>query len=85
MKNFTLDELAKRILSLLSKVSSKIRLGANKSWGRNKLLFLYKDLLYILRFKGVETIDATHILTEVFDKSYEDELVIINMDFQSSI
>ena len=77
VENFTLDELAKRILSLLPEDSSKTRLGVNKSWGRNKLSFLYRDLLDILRSKGVETVDATHILTEVFDKPYEDELVII--------
>ena len=62
VENFTLDELAKKILSMLSKDRSKIKLGVNKSWGRNKLSFLYKDLLDVLQRKGVEIVDATHIL-----------------------
>ena len=77
VENFTLDELAKKILSMLSKDRSKIKLRVNKSWGRNKLSFLYKDLLDVLQRKGVEIVDATHILTVVSDKPYEDELVII--------
>jgi len=75
--NFTLDELVNKILSILPRYRSRVRLGVNKSWGRGKLSFLYKDLLEILQRKDIEIVDATHILVEVFDKPYEDELVII--------
>ena len=47
IENFTLDELAKKILSMLSKDRSKIKLGVNKSWGRNKLSFLYKGPVWM--------------------------------------
>ncbi len=75
--NFTLDKLVNKILSLLSGYRPRVRLGVNKSWGRGKLSFLYRDLLEILQRDDIEIVDATHILVEVFDKPYDDELVII--------
>jgi len=77
IEDFTLEEVAKKILSLLPNEHRGKRLGVNKLWGRNKLSFLYKDLLDTLCFKNIEILDATRILTEVFDKPYKDELIII--------
>ncbi len=75
IENFTLEELIKRISALLPK--GHRRVGVNKVWGRGRVSFLYVDLLDNLRLRGVEVVDATPILEEVFDKPYEDELVII--------
>jgi len=79
VENFTLGELAKKILSLLKEYSqsSKLVIGINKMWGRTRLSFLYVDLLDVLRSRGIGVIDATDLLATVFDKPFEEELPII--------
>ena len=77
--NFTLEELRHRILALLESPKSvqKLAVGINKAWGRTRISFLYVDLLEALRSSGIEVIDATEILAQVFDKPFEEEQVII--------
>lgn len=79
VENFTLEELAGRIMNMLKECKTAKRpvIGVNKAWGRSKLAFLYADLIYRLRSQGVEVVDATEVLTEVFDKPLEEELPII--------
>ncbi len=77
VENFVLSELVEKIVSLLPKRGSKVKLGVNKAWGRAKLTFLYADLLDALRFRSIEVVDATPMLEEVFDKPYEEEIAII--------
>jgi Xaa-Pro aminopeptidase len=79
VENFTLGELAKKILGLLREYCKrqKLVIGINKMWGRIRLSFFYADLLEALHSQGIEIIDATNILTMVFDKPFEEELPII--------
>lgn len=82
VENFTLGELAKKILSLLKEreergVPRRLVIGVNKAWGRTRLSFLYTDLLGVLHSQGVEVTDATELLALVFDKPFEEELKII--------
>ncbi len=77
VENFGLDQLVKEISSLLGRDVSRMRLGVNKMWGRARLTYLYMDLLDALRSRGIEVVDATPMLTEVFDKPYEEEISII--------
>lgn len=78
VENFTLSQLVEKIVSVARREGSRIRLGVNKMWGRGKLTFLYMDLLHALQSKGIEIIDATRILAEVFSKPYDEEIPIIN-------
>jgi len=79
VENFTLEELAGKIMNMLGeyKVGKKLTIGVNKAWGRTKLAFLYADLIDRLRSQGVEVVDATGVLVEVFDKPLGEELPII--------
>ncbi len=79
IKNFTLGELAGRIMNMLRgyKAGKRPTIGVNKAWGRTKLAFLYADLIERLRSQGAEVVDATGVLAEVFDKPLEEELPII--------
>ncbi len=79
VENFTLEELAGRIMNILREYRAGKRptIGINKAWGRTKLAFLYADLIDKLRLQGVEVVDATGVLVEVFDKPLEEELPII--------
>ncbi len=79
VENFTLGELAKKMLGLLREHCKRQKpvIGINKMWGRTRLSFLYADLLEALHSKGIEVIDATNLLTIVFDKPFEEELPII--------
>ncbi len=78
VENFTLSRLAEKIVSVVEGEGSRIRLGVNKMWGRGKLTFLYMDLLHVLQSRGIEIIDATHVLTEVFSKPYNEEIPVID-------
>ena len=77
VENFTLSQLVEKIVSVAGREGSRIRLGVNKMWGRGKLTFLYMDLLHALQSKGIEIIDVTHILAEVFSKPYDEEIPMI--------
>ena len=79
IENFTLEELAGKIMNMLRKhkAGKKPTIGVNKAWGRTKLAFLYVDLIDRLRSQGVEVIDTTGMLAEIFDKPLEEELPII--------
>ena len=79
IENFTLEELAGKIMNMLReyKVGKKPTIGVNKAWGRTRLTFLYADLIDRLRSRGVEVVDTTEVLAEVFDKPLEEELPII--------
>jgi len=79
VENFTLEELAGRVMNVLRgyKADKRSTIGVNKAWGRTKLTLLYADLIDRLRSQGVEVVDATEVLAEVFDKPLEEELPII--------
>ena len=76
VKDFSLEGLLKA-LSRISSISKGMKMGIDKAWGRNKLSYLYADLLETLRVRGVEIVDATPILEEVFDKPFDEELRIV--------
>jgi len=79
IENFTLDELTRKLLSLLERHEKIERLvvGVNKAWGRTKVSFLYADLINALRARGIDLADATELLTYVFDKPFDEELAIV--------
>lgn len=79
VENFTLEELIGRIVNVLREYreTEKPIVGINKAWGRNRLSFLYADLIKRLCSQGVGVVDATEVLVDVFDKSFEEELPII--------
>ena len=79
VENFTLEELAGRVMNVLRErgKAGKPIIGVNKAWGRTRLTFLYADLIERLRSQGVEVVDATEVLVEVFDEPFEEELPII--------
>ncbi len=77
VEDFSLGGLASKVLSLLPRRGSGVRLGVNKVWGRGRLTYLYANLLEALRSRSVEVVDATPLLAEVFDKPYDEELVVV--------
>ena len=79
VEDFALEELKRKLLALLGgpKDAQRLVIGVNKAWGRTRTSFLYVDLLEALRSSGIEAIDATDILAQVFDKPFEEEQAII--------
>jgi len=79
IEDFSLGELIERVLGLLRVLAGnrKLVVGVNKMWGRTSLSFLYADLLEVLHARGVEVVDATRILAGVFNKPFEEELVVL--------
>ncbi|MCE4607747.1 MAG: aminopeptidase P family protein [Caldisphaeraceae archaeon] len=60
-----------------NKASKRPIIGINKAWRRAKLTFLYIDLIYRLRSQDVGAVDATGVLAQAFDKSFEEGLPIV--------
>jgi len=79
VEDFTLEELAGKIMNMIRgyREAEKPVVGVNKAWGRSRLTFLYADLIERLCSQGVEVVDATEVLADVFDKPFEEELPII--------
>jgi len=76
VEDFTVEELAGRIMSMLGEYREAERpiVGVNKAWGCTGLTLLHADLIERLCSQGVKVVDTTEVLVEVFDESFEEEL-----------
>ena len=76
VENLVPAELSRAVMRVVGE-GRGLRLGINKMWGRTKVSFLHIDALEALRSVGVEIVDATPLLEQVFSVLMSEELRIV--------